>query len=140
MLKGLDPLLVPRLLAGLAEMGHGDIVAIVDRNFPAHSHGGTVVELPQADAAAAISAVLSLLPVDQHGEAPIVCMLTDEGEDSPATAPLRALWNSIEARVIPDVGVDRRTVFYERARHAFVTIRTGEAQPYACYLITKGTL
>ena len=43
MLKNLDPLLVPPLLAALAEMGHGDVIAVVDRNFAAYSHTTRVI-------------------------------------------------------------------------------------------------
>lgn len=35
MLKGIDPLLTPKLLKVLAEMGHGDAIAVVDANFTA---------------------------------------------------------------------------------------------------------
>ena len=35
MLKGIDPLLGPELLATLRAMGHADEIAIVDANFPA---------------------------------------------------------------------------------------------------------
>ena len=37
MLKKISPLLTPELLATLAEMGHGDRLAIVDRNYPSTS-------------------------------------------------------------------------------------------------------
>ena len=43
MLKGLDPLLGPELLAMLRAMGHGDEIAIVDGNYPAQAHGRRVV-------------------------------------------------------------------------------------------------
>lgn len=40
MLKGLAPLLTPELLYALAQMGHGDEIAIVDRNYPAVAASG----------------------------------------------------------------------------------------------------
>ncbi|XOB97647.1 RbsD/FucU domain-containing protein [Deinococcota bacterium DY0809b] len=43
MLKGVPPELSPELLATLAEMGHGDEIAIVDGNYPAHSSGPPVI-------------------------------------------------------------------------------------------------
>ena len=45
MLKGLDPLLSPDLLHVLAQMGHGDQIALVDRNFPAASTARRLVQL-----------------------------------------------------------------------------------------------
>lgn len=140
MLKGLDPLLVPAALLALAEMGHGDVVAIVDRNFPAHSGGRRVVELPTSRVEEALRAVLSVLPVDRFTEPAIVHMLTDEGDESPATPGARAIWDDVEGRQVSAQGVDRCTRFYELARDAYVTIRTGEELPYACYLVRKGTV
>ena len=43
MLKGIHPLLTPDLLHALAEMGHGDTLAIVDANFPATRVGRRVI-------------------------------------------------------------------------------------------------
>src|SRR5918995_6363842 len=50
MLKGLDPLLNADLLYVLAAMGHGDELALVDKNFPAVSLGARVVRLEGVDA------------------------------------------------------------------------------------------
>ena len=43
MLKNLDPLLTPEVLYVLRAMGHGDVLTIVDRNFPADSVASTTV-------------------------------------------------------------------------------------------------
>lgn len=37
MLKKISPLISPELLKILAEMGHGDVIAFGDANFPAES-------------------------------------------------------------------------------------------------------
>ncbi|MBA3019927.1 RbsD/FucU domain-containing protein [Propionicimonas sp.] len=140
MLKGLDVQLVPQLLLALAEMGHGDLVAVVDRNFPAHSSGARVVELPQSTAYSALDAVLSVLPIDRFGAAAVVHMLTDDGLESPATPEVRALWELAEGGAVAEDGRRRMDGFYELAEQAYVTVRTGETLPYACYLIRKGTL
>lgn len=140
MLKGISPLLVPQLLLALAEMGHGDAVAVVDRNFPAHSCGGRVVELPESTAEDAVRAILTVLPVDAHSDPAVVHMLTDDGQESPATPAVRRVWGQAEGRPVAAAGADRRTEFYALARTAYVTVRTGESLPYACYLIRKGTI
>ena len=54
MLKGLDPLLSPDLLHVLAQMGHGDQIALVDRNFPAASTARRLVRLDGCDLSAAV--------------------------------------------------------------------------------------
>ena len=62
MLKTINPLLTGDLLALLADMGHGDDIAIVDANFPADSMAQRLVRLPGITATDALRAVLSLLP------------------------------------------------------------------------------
>lgn len=140
MLKGLDPLLVPDLLVALASMGHGDSVAIVDRNYPAHAHGGRVVELPASGVREVLAAVLSVLPLDRYDAPAVVHMLTDEGEEAPATAEARVLWRRAEGAEVSESGLCRHDGFYRAARDAFVTVRTGETLPFACFLLRKGTL
>ena len=74
MLRGIDPLLTPDLLHALAAMGHGDRIAIVDANYPAHAHARRVITLAGVDATAVLRAVLSLLPLDNFVEDPAVTM------------------------------------------------------------------
>ena len=45
MLKGIDPLLSGELLRLLDDMGHGDLLLLVDRNYPAAASGRPVVRL-----------------------------------------------------------------------------------------------
>ena len=82
MLKNISPLLTAELLYVMAAMGHGDELAVVDANFPAHSVArGTVnsrvitmagVPMPEA-----VSAILSLLPLDQFVDTPVRSMADD---------------------------------------------------------------
>ncbi len=142
MLKNLSPLLTPELLANLAQMGHGDVIAVVDRNYPAYSRGGNVIELPGVGVAQAIEAILSVMPLETFTEPAVIHMLTDDGEDSEATPALRQLWNEIEGRNVPAFGTIRTGAdgFYARADRAFVTVHTSDTIPYACYLLIKGVV
>ena len=63
MLKGVDPLLSGDLLAILDDMGHGDQLALVDRNFPAVSSGRPVIRLGEVTILRAAEAILSVLPL-----------------------------------------------------------------------------
>lgn len=139
MLKGIDPFLGPDLLCWLAQMGHGDVIAVVDRNFPAYGGGPRVWESPQATADSAIAAVLSVFPLDQYDDAPLRHMLVDDGTDGPALADVQAVAEAAEGRTVGVAGVDRMD-FYPLAARAFATIRTGETRPYACFLLAKGCL
>ncbi len=139
MLKGLDPLLVPPLLSALAEMGHGDLLAVVDRNFPAHSCGGSVIELPGPDASGVLRAVLTLLPVDAFQDPAAWHMIQDDGTEGPAAADVHTILEGFEHRSIGFSGL-ARSDFYARAADAYCTIRTGETRPYGCFLIAKGVV
>jgi len=142
MLKGIDEYLTPELLRALAEMGHGDQVAVVDRNFPAYANGTEVIDLPHSTAADVLKAILQVFPIDTYVGNPVVHMLTDDGQPGPALAGCRAVWNAAEGRTVNELGVDRHgdDGFYARAKGAYVTVRTGENAPFGCYLIPKGVL
>ena len=139
MLKTIDPLLVPALLSALAEMGHGDLLAVVDRNFPAHSCSRRVVELPGADATQVLRAVLTLLPVDAYQDPAAWHMQQDDGNDGPAAASVRAVLDDAEHRPVGFAGITRPS-FYDEARTAYCTVRTGDDRPYACFLVAKGVV
>ena len=142
MLKGIDPYLTPDLLCALAEMGHADRLALVDRNFPAYHGDGPVIQLPHTTMAEVLSAILQVFPVDTFPDSPIIHMLTDDGKDGPALAALSAVWDGIEGRQVETLGLIRHGEdgFYARAKTAYVTVQTGETLPYACYLLPKGVI
>jgi len=140
-LKGIDELISADLLYVLAAMGHGDEIAIVDRNFPAASTARKLVRIDGADVTGAGRAILSLLPLDTFVEEPVLRM---EVVGSPAELPIvqkefLALCEASERRPIT-MGSLTREAFYERTRQAFAVIATSEARPYGCFLLTKGVI
>ena len=79
MLKNLDPLLTPDLLYVLRTMGHGDVLTLVDSNFPADSVAATTVHgepirLDGVGIPEAARAILSVFPLDSFIEAPLQYM------------------------------------------------------------------
>jgi L-fucose mutarotase len=133
--------LSPDLLSIPAQMGHGDEIALVDRNFPAASTARRLVRLDGCDLPAAARAVLSVLPLDTFIERPLAAM---EVVDRPEVVPdvqqeVFGLARAIEQR---DIAVERveRFAFYDRARQAFAVVATSEARPYGCVLFTKGVI
>ena len=69
MLWGIDPLLTADLLYALRRMGHGDEIVLVDTNFPAASTAlstaiGEPIPLAGVNAARAVEAILSVMPLD----------------------------------------------------------------------------
>jgi L-fucose mutarotase len=141
MLKGIDPLLSPELLHVLAAMGHGDELALVDRNYPAASTAQRLVRLDGCDLPAAARAILTLLPLDTFVEGPLAVMeMVDAPEDVPEVQQeVIALARAAERR---EIGVEQveRFAFYERARGAFAVVATSESRPYGCVILVKGVV
>jgi L-fucose mutarotase len=139
-LKNLSPLLVPRLLYRLAAMGHGDELAVVDRNYPAYSAGPEVVDLAGVDTTTAVQAVLSVLPLDTFVDRPLAYMEPVTGDPLlPIHREVTALATEVEGRVITAQPVPRHD-FYQRARSAAVIVATTEDRPYGCFLLVKGVI
>ena len=141
MLRGIHPLLGPDLLAALAAMGHGDTLAIVDANFPAASVGRRVIEARGASSPALLHAVLTVFPVDA-ASVPAVLTMEVIGDPDAVPEPVADFAAAMSDHGLADceIGSLQRQAFYDRARAAFVVIRTGELRPYGNILLVKGVV
>jgi L-fucose mutarotase len=141
MLKGIDPLLGPELLHALAAMGHGDEIAIVDANFPAEATARRLIRIDGAGAAAVLSAVLTLLPLDTFTETPaaVMAVVGDPGNVPPPVREFQAILDRVAGKSVHLATLERST-FYERARAAFAVVATGERRFYGNILVTKGVV
>jgi L-fucose mutarotase len=144
-LKGIDPLLGPELLAVLAEMGHGDEIVLADANFTAASLalGKPLIRLPGIDIRRACRAVLSLLPLDAAVERPVAYMQVGGTEPPYRSALQRAVID--ELAVLGHLRREQceaaeRFAFYARVRGAFAIVHTGEMQPWANFIFKKGVI
>lgn len=138
MLKGLHPLISPPLLAVLAEMGHGDELAVVDANFPAATDARRLVHAGGLPAPQVLGAVLTLMPLDDFVPSPAAVMLPPEGR-APVTADFQQALDAAEGRAVEIEEVDR-FAFYRRAAGAFAVVATGETRLYGCILVRKGII
>lgn len=140
MLKGIDPLLGPELLGLLARAGHGDVIALVDRNYPAYSAGIPVMRLDGQDTTAAARALFSLLPLDTFVDQPVRAMAPGEGVEPPAShAEVIEVAQQAEGRAIA-LGTVERFDFYAQCRSAVAVVATTDDRPYSCFLLTKGVI
>jgi L-fucose mutarotase len=141
MLKGIHPLLSPKLLHALANMGHGDEIAIVDANFPAASLGPRLIELRGASSPDALDAVLTLFPVDTQ-VTPAVYTMEVVGDPAAVPEAVMDFAAVFTQHHLADceIGSLERHAFYGRAKHAFALIRTGELRPYGNILLVKGVV
>lgn len=102
MLKNVDPLLTPDLLAILRSMGHGDEIILVDQNFPAASIASRLVDLLGARLDAVATAVMSVLPVDRFIEPGVFRMgaVGDESTLLPVHAEFQGIVDAAEGREV----------------------------------------
>lgn len=146
MLKGIPKEISPTLLKALADMGHGDILVIADDFYPSASMGreGIVIDADGIGGAEMLDAILTLMPLDtEYEEHPV--MIMDVMEHLKGSMPRPKVWDDFievvkkhEEKGEAIVGYIERMAFYEKAKKAFVTISTGERQPYGCVMLQKG--
>lgn len=141
MLKGIDPLLSGELLHILDDMGHGDVLMLVDRNYPAAASGRPVVRLGEVTVLRAAQAILSVFPLDSFVDRPLERMEVDN-DPSITTATqdqMLALASASEGRPL-EYGIVPRLDFYERAKSAYAVVHTLDAVPYGCFFLKKGVI
>jgi len=147
-LKGIDPLLTAELLFVLRSAGHGDVIAVVDANFPAASVAADTVReesivLAGADLPQTLAAISAHMPLDLFIEAPVAKMAPSPGLELPPLGQevqgeaLAALEASCPGMVCEDV---ERFDFYERSKDAYAIVQCSERRPYGCFLLTKGVV
>ena len=146
MLKGISPLLNSDVLHALRAMGHGDMLVVVDTNFPAdsvarHTRLGRLLRIDNVGAPQAIEAILSLMPLDSFIDDAAARM---EVVGAPTEIPVvqsevQAVIDRAEGKHWPLVPVERYA-FYERAKAAYCIIQTGERRFYGCFTLTKGVI
>ena len=122
MLKGVDPLLGPELLATLRARGHADEIAIVDANFPAAAHARRLIRAEGASATRMVEAVLSVLPLEQFEPVAAFRMAVDGAPDE--LPPVIGEFARLLAAVGYEgpIGALGRFEFYERTRDAYAIV------------------
>ncbi|MGC9370893.1 MAG: RbsD/FucU family protein [Paracoccaceae bacterium] len=146
MLKGIDPRMPADLLDTLMRMGHGDELAVVDCNFPAHSTAartasGRVIELPGFSAPEAIGMVTALMPLD--GFAPHAALWMEVDGQGPEPGQVHREAIEVMERGATEgceIGSIPRSAFYDRAARAHAVLRCTETRAYGCFILRKGVI
>lgn len=146
MLKGISPLLDADILHALRSMGHGDVVVLVDTNFPADSVArSTVVGRPLKigcnTAGEATRAILGVMPLDTFVDHAAFRM---EVVGAPDELPeiqreVQAEIDRAEGRSWPLAPIERYA-FYEMAKNAYCVIQSGERRFYGCFAFKMGVI
>lgn len=141
MLIGINPLFTPDLLRHLQAMGHGDEVVIADANFPAETMGQRVERLPGISASEALSAILSLMPLDHFVAAPARTMqVVGDPEARPAiVVEFQKIINEVADKPAEIQSVERHA-FYREAEKAYLIVQTAEQRLYGNIILTKGVI
>jgi L-fucose mutarotase len=140
MLKGIDPLLGPELLATLRAMGHADEIAIVDANFPAAANARRLIRAEGVSATRMARAILSVLPLEQFEPVAAFRMQVDGAPDElpPVIGEFEALLRA--AGHDGPIGALSRFDYYERTRAAYAIVSTGERRYWGNLILKKGAI
>lgn len=140
MLKQINPLLGPELLATLRTMGHGDDIVIVDANYPAASAGRPMIRLDGIDAPRIARAILSVMPLDDF--VPECAWRMQVVGDPEAQMPIFADFSQALAEHGDGARLAslERFAFYERAKQAFAIVVSGETRLYGNLILKKGVI
>ncbi len=144
MLKSQNKLLIGDLLKNLCDMGHGDKVAIVDANYPAHSMGKKVMAFPGISATKLLDAIVSVFPLDHIVVDPVVLMDVTEKDKGIIGEP--AIWREFSSIIYDEYGEETnigkvsREEFYDISRDAFLIIQSGEERLYGNIILVKGVV
>ena len=146
MLKHVPAFIDAELLWVLAAMGHGDELAVVDRNFPARSvaletQSGKLITLGGMDAPGSIGGILELLPLDSFVDAPLRWMdsSVEPGIVLPVHADVLDVCRRAEGREVQHAVIERHQ-FYAAAKKCFAVVQNSENRPYGCFILKKGVV
>jgi L-fucose mutarotase len=141
MLRYIDPILSPELLAILRGMGHGDEIAIVDANFPSVTMGKRVVRADGVTATHMAEAILKLMPLDAFVTETAFYMQQVHAPDEPAPICLE-FEDLVKGYGEGKFGMTplERFAFYDRVRSCFAVVATAERRLYGNLILKKGVL
>lgn len=140
MLKNIDPVLTGAVLKALDEMGHGEKLALVDRNYPSHSSGSQVIHVGEIGIVRAAEAVFSVFPLDTFIDQPLSRMQADDNSTATSThegvlaVASKNHPKPLEFQLIP------RPAFYTEAHTCVLILQCLETAPYSCFIAQKGTV
>ena len=139
MLIGISPLISPELLAVLHRMGHGDEIVLADAHFPGETYGQRVLRADGLRIPALLDAILPLFILDSYVESPLIMMAAVPGDQLDPAVEI-SYRNAVDKHWpnTPPIQRIERFAFYERTKHAFAVLMTGETVKYGNIILKKG--
>ena len=145
MLNGISKLLDGNLLKVLCDMGHGDEIAIVDANYPAHTFGNTVLSYPGVSATELLDAIIKIFPID-HISRNQAMLMEVEPEDRKIEKNDPVIWQDFRDIIQKQYGNNirygllSRQDYYDESKKAYAIIQTGEERLYGNIILVKGVV
>ena len=140
MLIGIPAILGPDLLYALRAMGHGDEIAIVDGNYPAHEHARRLVRADGHGVLALLSAILQVMPVDRSVSQ---ALFRASPDGNPAVrAAIHCQIDDLCAVMAPGLSMTPLSgdALYPRIRAAHTIVASSELHHYANVILRKGVI
>jgi L-fucose mutarotase len=139
MLKGISPLISPRLLGVMARMGHGDELVLADAHFPGESLCKRVVRADGLRIADLLEAIMPLFELDTYVPHPLIMMEPVAGDNLDPQVEISYRKSIFLTNPdLPSIKRIDRYAFYERAKSAFAVVMTGETVKYGNIILIKG--
>lgn len=141
MLRNIDPIISPEFLDVLFRMGHGDEIVLADAFFPGDTFGKKVIRADGIEIARLLKGLLPLITLDSYVESPLIMMAAVKGDslDPSVEAGYRKEIDQIWPET-PEIAHIDRFDFYDRAKHAFAVVMTGEVKKYGNIIVKKGVI
>lgn len=139
MLKGVPSIISPELLKVLAEMGHGDEIAIGDANCPAMGLNINCIRCDVKSAPDVVEAILQLIPLDTYKK-PVFLMEKVDGDDHIETTNWDEYTEIIEKHTPEKIEHIERFAFYERLKNVYAIVITADPRPYGNIILKKGVV
>jgi L-fucose mutarotase len=140
MLYNIPPVITPKLMKTLMEMGHGDEIVLSDGNFPARSMNNRIIRCDGSGIPELLDAVAQFFPLDYAAEHSVVMMETTPGMPEPPVWDAYRMILKTRCKDKFNIQFLSRQAFYERARLAFAVVTTGEKTRFANILLKKGVV
>ncbi len=141
MLIGIPNVLTPDLLRHIRAMGHGDELVIADANFPAETCAARIERLAGVSATEALSAILTLMPLDSYVDYPARTMQVVGDPDAvpDIVAEFQQIINNTADHPAEIHSVERHA-FYVEARRTYCVVQTSETRLYGNIILQKGVV
>ena len=140
MLKGINPILSPELLAILRAMGHGDEIAIVDGNYPALENARRLIRLDGMNLVPVIDAILSVLPLDDFTDQALFRSTVGENPEELHDIHQEMLMTCKKYAPNKPITALVGNKFYDRVKKCHAIVSTSEPCLYENLIIRKGVI